>query len=149
MGRLESYAGSTCVNLGVLGLKGDLQSKLHCGALHQNLNFPCLFQRFLSNPPQSCLFGLGTAPASCLLGLPPASGSCLLPWRGRSLSSQCKFSSAYSGRGYLARCLPFLPSSLLQIGKFSSLKVWSGVGTGCPRRWWSHRSWKRSGNVEV
>ena len=33
------------------------------------------------------------------------------------------------------------------LGKTSSLEAWSGIGTGCPERWWSHRPWRCSKNV--
>ena len=33
------------------------------------------------------------------------------------------------------------------LGKISLLKEWSGIGTGCPGRWWSHHSWRCSKNV--
>jgi len=29
----------------------------------------------------------------------------------------------------------------------SLLKEWSGIGTGCPGRWWSHHLWRSSENV--
>ena len=28
------------------------------------------------------------------------------------------------------------------LGKTSSLKEWSGIGIGCPERWWSHHPWR-------
>ncbi|GAB0204439.1 hypothetical protein GRJ2_002909500 [Grus japonensis] len=33
------------------------------------------------------------------------------------------------------------------LGKISSLKEWSSIGTGCPERWWSHHPWRCSKNV--
>ena len=30
------------------------------------------------------------------------------------------------------------------LGKFSFLKEWSGIGTGCPGKWWSHHPWRCS-----
>jgi len=27
------------------------------------------------------------------------------------------------------------------------LKEWSGIGIGCPEKWWSHHSWRCSENV--
>ncbi|GAB0181609.1 hypothetical protein GRJ2_000626200 [Grus japonensis] len=33
------------------------------------------------------------------------------------------------------------------LGKISLLKEWSGSGTGCPERWWSHYPWRCSKNV--
>jgi len=33
------------------------------------------------------------------------------------------------------------------LGKISLLKEWSGVGTGCPGKWWSHHPWRCSKNV--
>jgi len=33
------------------------------------------------------------------------------------------------------------------LGKFSFLKEWSGIGTGCPGKWWSHHPWRCSKNV--
>jgi len=32
-------------------------------------------------------------------------------------------------------------------GKISTLKEWSGIGTGCPGRWLGHHPWRRSKNV--
>jgi len=26
-------------------------------------------------------------------------------------------------------------------------KEWSGIGTGCPGKWWSHHPWRCSKNV--
>ena len=37
--------------------------------------------------------------------------------------------------------------SRLDIRKISSLKEWSGIGTGCPGRWWSPRPWRCSKNM--
>jgi len=33
------------------------------------------------------------------------------------------------------------------LGKISLLKEWSGIGTGCPGRWWSRHPWRCSINV--
>jgi len=33
------------------------------------------------------------------------------------------------------------------LGEISSLKEWSGIGPGCPGRWWSHHPWRHSKNV--
>jgi len=33
------------------------------------------------------------------------------------------------------------------LGKNSLLREWSGIGTGCPRRWWSHHPWRCSKNI--
>ena len=30
------------------------------------------------------------------------------------------------------------------LGKISLLKEWSGIGTGCPGKWWSHHPWRCS-----
>ena len=35
------------------------------------------------------------------------------------------------------------------LGEISPLKEWSGIGMGCPGRWWSHHPWKRSRNMEA
>ena len=35
------------------------------------------------------------------------------------------------------------------LGKISVLKEWSGTGTGCPGRWWSHHPWRCSKNVQM
>jgi len=37
----------------------------------------------------------------------------------------------------------------LILGKISLLKEWSGIGTGCPGRWWSHHPWRGSNNVWI
>lgn len=28
-------------------------------------------------------------------------------------------------------------------------QVWSGIGTGCPKRWWSHHPWRHLRDVEL
>jgi len=33
------------------------------------------------------------------------------------------------------------------LGKISLLREWSGIGTGCPGKWWSHHPWRCSKNV--
>jgi len=33
------------------------------------------------------------------------------------------------------------------LGEITLLKQWSGIGTGCPGRWLSHRPWRCSKNV--
>jgi len=33
------------------------------------------------------------------------------------------------------------------LGTTTPLKEWSGIGMGCPGRWWSHRSWRCSRNI--
>jgi len=33
------------------------------------------------------------------------------------------------------------------LGTISLPKEWSGIGTGCPGRWWSHHPWKCSKNM--
>jgi len=33
------------------------------------------------------------------------------------------------------------------LGKISLLKEWSGIGIGCPGRWWSHHPWRYLKNV--
>ena len=33
------------------------------------------------------------------------------------------------------------------LGKISLLKEWSGIGTGCPGKWWSHHPWRGSKTV--
>mgnify|MGYP001855700443 CR=1 FL=1 len=38
-------------------------------------------------------------------------------------------------------------SSDWRLGRISPQKEWWGSGTGCPRRCWSHRPWRCSGNV--
>ena len=35
------------------------------------------------------------------------------------------------------------------LGKNSSQKEWWGIGTGCPGKWWSHRTWKCSGKGQM
>ena len=35
------------------------------------------------------------------------------------------------------------------LGSISSLKEWSGIGTGCPGRWWSPCPWRCSRAVEM
>ena len=32
------------------------------------------------------------------------------------------------------------------LGKMSTPKEWSGIGTGCPGRWWSHCAWRKLGD---
>jgi len=42
----------------------------------------------------------------------------------------------------------FVRGGLDQIlGKISFLKEWSGIGIGCPGRWWSPHPWRGSKNV--
>jgi len=36
---------------------------------------------------------------------------------------------------------------IVDIRKNSLLKEWSGIGTGCPGKWWSHHRWRGSKNV--
>jgi len=33
------------------------------------------------------------------------------------------------------------------LGKISSLKEWSDIGTGCPGKWWSPCPWRCSKNM--
>jgi len=33
------------------------------------------------------------------------------------------------------------------LGQMSSLREWSGVGTGCPGKWWSCHPWRGSKNM--
>jgi len=33
------------------------------------------------------------------------------------------------------------------LGKISLLNEWSGIGTGCPVKWWSHHPWRCSKNT--
>ena len=33
------------------------------------------------------------------------------------------------------------------LGKISSLNEWSGMGMGCPGRWWSHQPWRCSRTI--
>jgi len=35
------------------------------------------------------------------------------------------------------------------LGKKSLLKEWSGIGTGCPGRWWSHQPRRCSKHVAL
>jgi len=35
------------------------------------------------------------------------------------------------------------------LGKISLLKEWSGIGTGCPGKWWSHHPWRHSKHVDT
>ena len=35
------------------------------------------------------------------------------------------------------------------LGNTTSLKEWSGMGTGCPERWWSHRPRRCSRTVQM
>jgi len=35
------------------------------------------------------------------------------------------------------------------LGKNYSPRQWSGVGMGCPGRWWNHHPWKYSRSVSV
>jgi len=35
------------------------------------------------------------------------------------------------------------------LGKISLLREWSGIGTGCPARWWSHRPCRCSKNMQM
>jgi len=37
----------------------------------------------------------------------------------------------------------------LDIRKNSLLKEWSGIGTGCPGKWWSPHPWSGSKNVQM
>jgi len=50
---------------------------------------------------------------------------------------------------FFLRCLlmSFLGDSGWTLGNTTSLKEWSGMGTGCPERWWSHWPWRCSRNV--
>jgi len=35
------------------------------------------------------------------------------------------------------------------LGKISLLEEWSGIGAGCPRKWWSHHPWRFKKQVDI
>lgn len=54
-----------------------------------------------------------------------------LGWAGHTQQGETASGCARAGSGWT-------------LGKISSQKKWSDIGTGCPGKWWHHYPWKRS-----
>jgi len=69
--------------------------------------------------------------------------SCLILMRWGSAYSPRK--TAIGLAGITSSCARGDSGWILE--SISSLKEWSGTGTGCPGRWWSHHPWRCSRNL--